>query len=459
MEDVAVVSSPPLELIFSLPSSSFRLSLQPSTLIGEFLRQVSSTSGIAVPELRFFADGADGDTPLHMFPDEPLGSLGLQSGDTLKLRQSRAVGGGSGSGSGEAAGAGSGGGGAAAPPKRLHLGSLRLGVAPPVAIPVELYPSLSWDDITGSTTPVQLHAILQANPEMRREVEQDAELSAAAASPTPEALVQLMQRRVLDSALKAHTQASRAREMEQRLLLNPSDPEAQAFLEEQIRQKNVLDNHSLAHDVMPEGFTQQPMLIINLRVNGVPLRAMVDTGAQSTIISQRTAQAAGIMRLVDTRFKGTAKGVGTGVILGKVHITPLEVGGVHCSASFTVMEKDDMDFLLGLDFLRRFAAVVDLGANKLRLRMGDGKTAEVSFLTDHELKGLKGTGAEFDSTEAARGGGGGGGGSTSSLGAGSGSGGATSDSGGSGSASGGVGGGGGGGAAMIDLSAFLPGKK
>ncbi|XP_059185552.1 protein DDI1 homolog 2 isoform X3 [Centropristis striata] len=180
-------------------------------------------------------------------------------------------------------------------------------------------------------------------------------------------------------------QQDRAKREQERIRLLTADPfdlDAQAKIEEDIRQHNVEENMTIAMEEAPESFGQVVMLYINCKVNGHPVKAFVDSGAQMTIMSQACAERCNIMRLVDRRWAGIAKGVGTQKIIGRVHLAQVQIEGDFLPCSFSILEDQPMDMLLGLDMLKRHQCSIDLKKNVLLI----GTTGtETRFLSEAEL--------------------------------------------------------------------------
>ncbi|GMG20684.1 unnamed protein product [Ambrosiozyma monospora] len=155
-------------------------------------------------------------------------------------------------------------------------------------------------------------------------------------------------------------------------------PENQEKIMEMINRKAIEENMATAYELSPESFTKIHMLYINVYIEGVHIKAFVDSGAESTIMSPQLAEKCGLTRLIDKRYVGQAIGVGSTQILGRIHSVPLKIGTQFFPCGFTVLDAG-VDMLLGLDMLRRYQACIDLKRNMLVI-----DNVEAPFLSETE---------------------------------------------------------------------------
>merc|ERR1719499_1766345 len=180
-------------------------------------------------------------------------------------------------------------------------------------------PSQPTQPTRNEEDPAWIREMLQANPDQLALLKQNnPRLAEAYESGNLEAFAKV---------LKEQQNARREREAQRIRIMNadPFDLEAQALIQKEIEQKNIDHNMELAMEASPESFGSVIMLYINCVVNGHKIKAFVDSGAQATIMSQKAAERCNIMRLVDRRWAGVAKGVGTQKILGRVHMAQIQI--------------------------------------------------------------------------------------------------------------------------------------
>ncbi|CXI55809.1 DNA damage-inducible protein 1, putative [Plasmodium berghei] len=172
----------------------------------------------------------------------------------------------------------------------------------------------------------------------------------------------------------------REKEMYEKALKDPLSEESQKYIYEHIYKNQINSNLALAQEHFPEAFGLVYMLYIPVEINKNVIHAFVDSGAQTSIISKRCAEKCNILRLMDTRFTGIAKGVGTKSILGKIHMIDIKIGNYFYAVALTIIDDYDIDFIFGLDLLKRHQCSIDLKKNALVI-----EDNEIPFLAEKDI--------------------------------------------------------------------------
>ena len=137
-------------------------------------------------------------------------------------------------------------------------------------------------------------------------------------------------------------------------------------------------------------------LMMKVDVNGHPVVALVDTGAELSLATSKMIRQCHLEDLVDHSYRGTVCGMGKQDIIGRIHSCVMTLGGKAFPLSLYCVEHQmSSPFLLGLDFLWRHDAAIDLRKGTLRLgRLGHevsiDLTLKLSRVTDKLCEGGEG---------------------------------------------------------------------
>jgi hypothetical protein len=209
----------------------------------------------------------------------------------------------------------------------------------------------------------------------------------------------------IQQAVQASTKFHQENTMKEKLHQNPNDSEARAYFNNQERQTLVDTQYRQMKEEYPEALGRVLMLYVDTKINDHPIQAFCDSGAQSTIMSKKIAEQCGLSDYIDTRFEGTAVGVGTGKILGRIHMVQLQIGDYYFPCSVTVMDDpapgaSEMPFLFGLDMMKRHTCQIDLERGCLKFRLAPGEYMETPFLHEKDLDESKGGTQGFNAEKA-----------------------------------------------------------
>ena len=98
------------------------------------------------------------------------------------------------------------------------------------------------------------------------------------------------------------------------------------------------------------------LMHVTVKINGIMVMAMVDTGSTSTFISERLVQLCGL-KMCSFRSYVKAASRKLKVVAGAVHGANLRISDFDFKAELLVMPLDDFEMILGIDFCRESKVV------------------------------------------------------------------------------------------------------
>jgi hypothetical protein len=134
-------------------------------------------------------------------------------------------------------------------------------------------------------------------------------------------------------------------------------------------------------------------LHLPMEISKCIVEGLADTGASMSVLATAVVRELGMMHLVtgNESYK-TASGVVTRA-LERIDELQVRIGGIQCTMTFMVVNTDGYDVLLGLDFLMKIGAVLDVERGLIQVRHGPSTDVEVLPLTMVNLLQKMGTGA------------------------------------------------------------------
>jgi hypothetical protein len=122
-------------------------------------------------------------------------------------------------------------------------------------------------------------------------------------------------------------------------------------------------------------------LHLPVEINRYVVEGFVDTGASMSVMAAAVVRELGMMQLIagSETYKTTSRIVTEA--LGRIDEVPIKVGSVQCTMTFMVVDTESYNVLLGLDFLMKIKAIVDVERGLIQVRKGPGTDVEVLPLT------------------------------------------------------------------------------
>eukprot|EP01038_Epipyxis_sp_PR26KG_P013948 gene13948-18707_t len=108
---------------------------------------------------------------------------------------------------------------------------------------------------------------------------------------------------------------------------------------------------------------------VTCEINGFQVPAIIDTGAEISVMSSSCARRCRVSNLIDTKYCGKVVGVGSSDILGGIDSLSMKIGGLNFNNKISILRDARCDLLIGLDILQKFNCEISLKERVLKFHI------------------------------------------------------------------------------------------
>ena len=143
------------------------------------------------------------------------------------------------------------------------------------------------------------------------------------------------------------------------------DIQRQKQIQEQYRLQIINQQKRQIEELHPELLIPGDLLFITLKINGVEVPAMLDTGAMESIIPYHLCEQCNLTNQIDYQMKKSYQGVGTMESIGTIYVVPITIGKTQYVTTLNVFnEKSPLShIIIGINTMRSLRITIDLKRN------------------------------------------------------------------------------------------------
>lgn len=134
-------------------------------------------------------------------------------------------------------------------------------------------------------------------------------------------------------------------------------------------ENDIYQLYEFALDNIPEMLFPSNLIKINGKINNQNIIIMIDTGASFSIISESTIERLNLNNVIDRKMTADLNGIGRDISTGRIWYVELLINDniYPLSLIASSMITDNIDIILGINFLKSYNALIDFKNNKISL--------------------------------------------------------------------------------------------